>query len=82
MVLLTSPTTSDGVRLVLQHDRLEGRHDVGRLGRVGAGADLQVDVRLGNLELPEEQVAHPLVVMLAGVDQERLDVGVAPRTPA
>ena len=80
IVLLTSPTTSTASGLLLQHDRLEGLHDLGGLHGVRCRrADAQVDVRLGNAELAEEQVAHPLVVVLAGVDQHRLDRPCVPR---
>jgi len=45
----------------------------GRLHRVAGGTDLQINVRLGDAKVPEEKAAHSLVVVLAGVNEERLD---------
>lgn len=49
-------------------DLLEGDHHAGCLPGVGVAPHPQVEVRLGELELPEEDVAHPLVVVLTRVD--------------
>jgi hypothetical protein len=51
---------------------LERLHDLGGL-HGGAAAHAQVQIRLGNAQLPEEQVAHVVVVVLAGVHEDRLD---------
>ena len=40
---------------------------------VAARADVQEDVRHRELELVEEDVRHRRVVVLAGVDEQRLD---------
>ena len=53
---------------------LERLHDLGRLRPVGARADTEVDVRLRDAELPEEDVGHLVVVVLTGVDEQLLDV--------
>ena len=44
---------------------------------VAARSHPQVDVGPGNLQLLEEQLRHPLVVVLAGVDEVGLDAGTA-----
>ena len=49
-----------------------GQHLAG-LGAVGPGADLEVDVRIGDAELVEEDARHLVVVVLAGV-KKRLAV--------
>jgi hypothetical protein len=58
---------------VIHQDALERLHDLGRLHGVARRADLEIDVRFRDAQLLEEQLAHRLVVVLAGVDQERLD---------
>src|SRR5207247_2765908 len=40
---------------------------------VAAGADAEVDVRARQLQLVEEELRHPLVVVLAGVDQPAVE---------
>ena len=52
---------------------LEPDHDRCGLRRVAARPDLQVDVRLRQAELAEEDLGHLLVVVLAGVDEQLLD---------
>ena len=66
------------IRLPFQHDRFEARHDFSRLGGVRPGAHREIDVRLGNPELLEEDVRHERVVVLAGVD-DRLPDAVVPQ---
>ena len=63
------------VRPVLEQHRLEALHDLGGLLRVRAAADAEVQIRLRDSELPEEQVAHVRVVVLSGVHEQRLDAG-------
>ena len=62
------------IGLLFQADLLEGDHDLCRLLGVRAAADFQVDVGLGHAEIVEEGFAHLLVVVLAGVDEEVLDL--------
>ena len=81
IVELTSPTTTTASGLLLEHDRLEPLHHLGRLDGVAARADPEVDVRPGDLQLLEEQLRHPLVVVLAGVDEVGLDAGAAADLP-
>jgi hypothetical protein len=64
-----------GVRPVLEQHRLEALHDLGRLHRVRAAADAEVQVRLRDSELPEEQIAHVRVVVLPRVHEQRFDFG-------
>ena len=70
-----------GVGPLLEHDRLEPLHDLGRLDGVRARADLEVDVGPGDAQLLEEEPRHPLVVVLAGVDQAGLDTRDGGRAP-
>src|SRR5205823_8915151 len=58
------------VRPLIDRNGLDaGQHRSG-LHSVATRADLQVQVRRWNCELPEEQVRHRIVVVLARVDQE------------
>ena len=43
-----------GVRPLFDHDRLKPPHHLGRLHGVRCGADLQIEIRLGDLELVKE----------------------------
>jgi hypothetical protein len=56
---------------------LQALHDFGDLPHVCARADSQVDVRLGDVELAEERLAHSLIVVLPGVYQSRAQVELA-----
>ena len=64
------------VGAVLVDHRVQRREDAARLDAVRAGADAEVDVRCGDLQVGEEDVRHQGVVVLAGVDD---DVVVARR---
>ena len=44
---------------------------------MGAGADFEIDVRRGNAHLAKENVGESCVVMLASVDEHRLNLRVA-----
>ena len=63
------------VGAVLVDHRVHRREHAPRLDAVRAGADAEVDVRCGDLQVGEEDVRHQGVVVLAGVDD---DVVVAP----
>jgi hypothetical protein len=65
----------DRVRRGLDEHRLEAPHDLGRLLRVRAGADLEVHVGARDRELVEEDLREALVPVLAGVDEARGDAG-------
>ena len=55
---------------VLLEDGVEGgQHGTG-LDAAAAGADLEVDVRLRDVQVVEEDVAHPHAVVLAGVHDD------------
>ncbi len=73
IVLLTSPTTSTASGLCSSTTGSKAFMISAVCTAWLPPADAEVDVRLGDAELPEEQVAHLLVVMLAGVDQQRID---------
>ena len=62
------------IGVVLFADRFERLHNRGCLGRRRSAVNPQVFVRFRDLELVEEETAHLLVVVLAGVDQKRLDL--------
>ncbi len=64
------------VRAMVQQDGLNALQDFGGLGRVGAGADLEVDVRGGNPHLAKENIGKLFVVVLAGVNENGLDFRV------
>ena len=64
---------------VLEHDGLQSDQHVAGHGPVGAAADLEVDVGLGDLQVAEERRAHGIVVVLPGVDQD-FGVGAAQRS--
>ena len=68
-VELTSPTTSTTSGRCMSDERFEGGHDRRGLGGVTAGTDLEHVLRRSDVELGEEHVAHPVVVVLAGVDE-------------
>ena len=60
------------VRPVLEDRRLERLQHAGGLPSMRSGADAEVEVRLRNSELGEEDVRHRRVVMLPGMhDQAR-----------
>lgn len=61
----------DAARPVLVQRRLEAFHHLGGLHRMAAGADLEVQVGLRQLEVGEQAVAHARVVVLAGMHQQR-----------
>lgn len=67
------PHDDDQIGLFPQADLFEFDHDFGGLFGVGAGADLQVDVRPGHAQVDEEGAAHLLIVVLAGMDEEMAD---------
>ena len=67
----------DPVGPVLLEHGLEGDHHLPGLGAVVGRADRQVDVGGRDLELVEEALRHVVVVVLAGVDDDVLDAGLA-----
>lgn len=64
----------DEVGPVLHAHPLEGHHDARSLLRVRAAANAQVVVRLRDAELLKEDLAHAVVVVLAGVDELGLEL--------
>ena len=56
------------IRLVFEQDGFDTLENFGGLDGMGAGADLEIDVRRGNAHLAEENIGERCVVMLAGVD--------------
>ena len=72
MVELTSPDHQHEIRRQVIEYRFETTHDLRRLHRVGARADAEIDVRLGNVELPEKGVFHGLIIVLPGVHETRV----------
>ena len=58
---------------------VERSHDAGRLHGVARGADFEMKVGFGNLEVAEELGGHVVVVVLSGVDQPHADFRGIPR---
>ena len=79
-VELTSPYTTIRAGAQVDEDPIELDHDGRRLGRMGARADVEVDVRLGQVQLTEEDPGHRLIVVLARVDEDLLDSPATERT--
>ena len=57
--------------------RFDALEDLGGLHGMGAGAELEIDVRRGNAHLAEENIGKGGVVVLAGVHQDGIDLRVA-----
>jgi hypothetical protein len=62
---------------VFDEDRLDTLEDFGGLNSMCAGAHFKIDVGGGNAHLAEENVGKSFVVVLAGVDEDGLDLGMA-----
>ena len=58
-------------------DGLQASEDFGRLRRVRARADAEIDGRRLKVQLREELLRHHVIVVLAGVDEDRQQCGVA-----
>ena len=52
---------------------LEPGHHRSRLRRVRTGSHLEIRIRLGDAEVGEQRVGHRKVVVLAGVNEHRVD---------
>ena len=63
------------IRLLLDEDLFDSGHHGGCLLGVGAGADFEIDIWLGNIQFFEEHVRHLIVVVLACVDEKRIERG-------
>ncbi len=62
---------------MIEKNRLDTLEDFGSLNSMRAGADFEIDLRRGNAHLAKENVGKGFVVVLAGMDEDRLDLGVA-----
>src|SRR5690242_7309110 len=60
-----------------EQDGLDAFKDFGGLGGMGARADFEIDVRSRNPHLTKENVRESFVVMLAGVNEDGIDLGMA-----
>jgi hypothetical protein len=56
-----------------RHFLIRNHHAAGLLG-MASGADAEMMVGLGELEIGKDRVRHVGIVMLAGVDQHRLEI--------
>lgn len=63
----------DQVWLFSQTDFLELHHDPGRLLGMGSRAHFQVDIGCRHTEIGKEGLAHSLVVVLAGMDENMIE---------
>ena len=70
-------TTARSGRTAVHQDLLIGDHHVSGLLRMGAAPHGQMDGRIGQLQVPEERIRHIEVVVLAGMDNNRLCPGLA-----
>ena len=52
-----------------------GDHDIAGLFGMGAAADTQVDIRAGQAQVVEKRARHVGIVMLPGMDDNRLHPG-------
>ena len=66
----------DEIGLAFEKDRLDASENFGGLRGVGAGADFEIDVRLGNAHLAEEDIGELFVIVLASVNEDGLDFGM------
>jgi len=69
------------IRTQVVHYRLEAAHDLRRLDSMAAGTDLQVHIRVRDIQLPEKRCLHGLVVMLSGMDQGGCNARLAGEDP-
>jgi hypothetical protein len=65
------------IRAVFKQDGFDTLENCRGLRRVGAGADFEIHVGPGDTHLAEENVGQGFVVVLAGMDEDRLDLRMA-----
>ena len=70
----------DQRRIELGEGRLEGDEQRRRLAGVRARSDAEIEVRLGQGEVAEEDVGQPRVVVLSGVDEPLVDLATPERS--
>ena len=64
----------DDVGRLLHQDILDPGQDPGGLAGLGSGADIEVVLRLGEIQVLEERPVHLVGVVLAGVKDKIIDV--------
>ena len=69
-VELTSPATTTTSGSASIRTFSNARQHLGGLHAVGAGADAEEDVDVGEVEVGQDLVGHPAVVVLPGVDDD------------
>jgi hypothetical protein len=67
----------DEVGLAFEEDGLDTLQDFSGLRGMRTGADFEIDVGCGNAHLTEENVGKFFVVVLAGMDEDGIDFGMA-----
>ncbi len=67
----------DEIGLAFEEDWLDASENFGGLRGVRAGADFEIDVGLGDAHLAEEDVGELFVIVLAGVNEDGVDFGMA-----
>src|SRR5258708_490790 len=65
------------VGLALDENRFNALQDLGGLGGVRARTDFEIDLRRGEAPLAKGNVGEFLVIVLAGVDKDSFDFGMA-----
>ena len=66
----------DQIRWMRHQVLLEGNHNSGGLFRLSASPTTQINIRLGNIELFEESLAHLSVIVLTSMNETILDIFV------
>ncbi len=72
------PDDDDEIGTLARDDRFERDHDPRGLLRVGSGADAEMNIGLGKLEIVEEDPRHVLVVVLPRMDQRAFEAAALP----
>ena len=59
---------------MFQRDLFIGDHHTARLFRMGPGADAQMVIGRGQMQILKDRTRHVAVIMLAGVDENRREI--------
>ena len=67
----------DPIRLFLKTYFFKPHHDFCGLHGMRPGTDLQIHIRIGDVQIPEESVRHLHIVVLSGMNQKSIKTGAA-----